>query len=246
MYAANLARGPRASRAQRRPVEEIRLAASSTASRTENSFAVRSTTRSAARPGRAALARRRGAGGSSSVPSSPRADRPRASFRSGRTDRRTRAGGRAATSWLQASARRPSPSTKQLPNCGRPSKSASTTSVGRRRVSSSWAALAFGPVSRSSRSRRIARRPRSRAGSALASSSREQPSGFEEACWRPGMLDRDAVELLEEASTALPRVTQGSVSAFSPVSRVPWLPKAIIPERPSFAPARSPGGAAPR
>jgi class 3 adenylate cyclase/DNA-binding SARP family transcriptional activator/DNA-binding CsgD family transcriptional regulator len=28
--------------------------------------------------------------------------------------------------------------------------------------------------------------------------------GFEEACWRPGMLDRDAVELLEEASAALP------------------------------------------
>jgi DNA-binding SARP family transcriptional activator/DNA-binding CsgD family transcriptional regulator len=29
--------------------------------------------------------------------------------------------------------------------------------------------------------------------------------GFEEACWRPGMLDQDAVELLEEASAALPR-----------------------------------------
>jgi class 3 adenylate cyclase/DNA-binding SARP family transcriptional activator/DNA-binding CsgD family transcriptional regulator len=33
--------------------------------------------------------------------------------------------------------------------------------------------------------------------------------GFEEACWRPGMLDRDAVELLEEASTALPPSESG-------------------------------------
>jgi DNA-binding SARP family transcriptional activator/DNA-binding CsgD family transcriptional regulator len=34
--------------------------------------------------------------------------------------------------------------------------------------------------------------------------------GFEEACWRPGMLDRDAVGLLQEASSALP----GGDSAF--------------------------------
>jgi class 3 adenylate cyclase/DNA-binding SARP family transcriptional activator/DNA-binding CsgD family transcriptional regulator/tetratricopeptide (TPR) repeat protein len=33
--------------------------------------------------------------------------------------------------------------------------------------------------------------------------------GFEEACWRPGMLDRDAVELLEEASMALPPSDSG-------------------------------------
>ena len=63
--------------------------------------------------------------------------------------------------------------------------------------------------------------------------------GFEEACWRPGMLDQRAVEFLEEASAALPAGTRCSALAFSPASLLAWPPRAAISGAPSSAGTRS-------
>ena len=69
----------------------------------------------------------------------------------------------------------------------------------------SWSSAppASEPAARTMRSRRSAPRRRSPATSATRRLLATAAVGFEEACWRPGITDEGAVELLEEASLAL-------------------------------------------
>ena len=71
------------------------------------------------------------------------------------------------------------------------------------RPRSSSATRATAPATRSTRWRRSRRPPRSRASSANAQLLARAAIGYEEACWRPGIADQGAIELLEEAVAAL-------------------------------------------
>ena len=64
-------------------------------------------------------------------------------------------------------------------------------------------AMPPGGQARSTRSRRSGRRRRSPASSATPQLLARAAIGYEDACWRPGIADQGAVELLEEAAAAL-------------------------------------------
>ncbi len=84
-------------------------------------------------------------------------------------------------------------------------RSGSRTSGGEPRSCSISARRCSAPVGRSRRCRRSARRRRSHVSSATESCSTRAAIGFETTCWRPGLTDEGARELLDEASAALGR-----------------------------------------
>ena len=153
--------------------------------------------------GRAAPARRRGARARRGA-LGPRARRPRAPLRRRRAARRRRSAASSTTSSPRG--RRPprSPSTRRRRGCA-PRSSCGSTSPRRARggATSSSAPPATAPARRSTRWRRSGRRRRSPASWATRELLARAAIGYEDACWRPGIADQGAVELLEEAAAAL-------------------------------------------
>ena len=157
----------------------------------------------------AAPARRRGA--RARPGSRPPAGRPRAPLRGRRAARRRRR----AASRTTCSPRAPRP--PRWPSTRRPSGCAIALELGvdepaRARRAAARArgrAAPRGPGGRRARGVR-ARRRRSPASSATRSCSPRAAIGYEDACWRPVITDRCAVELLERAAAALGR---GAVAA---------------------------------
>ena len=155
-------------------------------------------------PRRAAPADRRGARGDRPAGAGPHARRPRPPLRRGRADRRP-ARARSTTTCSPRTPHRPrSPTARPRRGCARRCGSASTTSTAAPRSCSRSAprAISRGPHGRGARGVRPGGGDRAAVlgdGELLARAA----IGFEKTCWRPGLTDQGARELLDEASAAV-------------------------------------------